>query len=154
MSEMASSYRRANAASSNNKHLQKQISRSAAERLSAEESHAQQIAQLQETADGFLAAQLAAEEKLLAAEEEVRLLKEQLSDSQDALAARMEGERLATEAKERAERESEDLRHQQASQDVILNDLKAVLEIEAVDRFKRSLAYDALLLREFERGMQ
>jgi hypothetical protein len=45
MSEMASNYRRANAALSDNKRLQKIISRSAAEKLSAEESHAQQIAQ-------------------------------------------------------------------------------------------------------------
>ncbi|KAK1592771.1 hypothetical protein Q3G72_030069 [Acer saccharum] len=30
----------------------------------------------------------------------------------------------------------------------------AVLEVEAVDRFKRSPAYDALLLREFEKGMR
>ena len=100
-----------NAVSRDNRRLQDQVSRSTAERLSVEASHAQQIAQLQESADGFLAAQLAAEEKLLAAEEEVRLLREQLSRSQDALAAHLEGERLATEAKERAERESEDLRH-------------------------------------------
>ena len=35
-----------------------------------------------------------------------------------------------------------------------MNDLKAVLEVEVVDRFKRFPAYDALLLREFERGMR
>ena len=39
--------------------------------------------------------------------------------SQDVLAARMEVERLAEEARDKAERESEDLRNQQASQDVI-----------------------------------
>ena len=65
----------------------------------------------------------------------------------------MEGESLANEAKEKAKRESEDLRHQQATQDLLMNDLKAILEVEAVDLFKRSPAYDALLLREFERGM-
>src|SRR5579862_4608706 len=32
--------------------------------------------------------------------------------------------------------------------------MKVVLEVEAVDRFKRSPAYDAFLLREFERGMR
>ena len=154
MSEMASSYRRMNAVSRDNRRLQDQVCRSMAERLSAEASHAQQIAQLRESADGFLAAQLAAEEKLLAAEEEVKLLKEQLFRSQDALATHMEGERLAMEAKDRAECEFEDLRHQQASQDVILNDMKAVLEVEVVDRLKRSPTYDALLLHEFERGMQ
>ena len=154
MSEMASTYRRANKALSDNKRLQKTISRSAAEKLSVEESHAQQIARMQEFADSSLATQLAAEEKLLAAEEQIKLLKEQLADSQDALVAHMEGESLANEAKEKAERESKDLRHQQATQDLLMNDLKAVLEVEAVDRFKRSPAYDALLLREFERGMR
>ena len=32
--------------------------------------------------------------------------------------------------------------------------MKVVLEVEAVDRFKRSPAYDAFLLREFEQGMR
>ena len=85
MSEMASSYRRGNAALKENKRLQDQVSRSTANRLSAEESYAQQLTQLRESADGFLAAQLATEEKLFAAEEEIKLLKEQLSGSQDAL---------------------------------------------------------------------
>ena len=46
------------------------------------------------------------------------------------------------------------MRIQLSSHEVILNDLKAMLEVEAVDRFKRSPAYDALLLREFEKGMR
>ncbi|KAK0582902.1 hypothetical protein LWI29_030944 [Acer saccharum] len=112
------------------------------------------LAQLRESTDGYLSAQLAAEEKLGAAEEEIRLLREQLSASQESLAARFETERLAEEAKEKAEREALDLRNQLTSQEVILNDLKAVLEVETVDRFKRSPAYDALLLREFEKGMR
>ncbi|KAK0585069.1 hypothetical protein LWI29_023016 [Acer saccharum] len=122
--------------------------------LSAKETHAQQLAQLREWADGHLSAQLAAEEKLGVAEEEIRLLREQLSTSQESLAARFEVERLAEDAKEKAEREAVDLRNQLASHEVILNDLKALLEVEAVDRFKRSPAYDALLLREFEKGMR
>ncbi|KAK0570834.1 hypothetical protein LWI29_007215 [Acer saccharum] len=97
---------------------------------------------------------LAAEEKLSAAEEEIRSLKEQLSASQESLVARLEADRLAEEAKEKAEREALDLRNQLSSRDVIFDDLKVVLEVEAVDRFKRSPAYDALLLREFERGMR
>ncbi|KAK1580809.1 hypothetical protein Q3G72_000332 [Acer saccharum] len=104
--------------------------------------------------NGYLSAQLATEEKLSAAEEEIRSLKDQLSASQESLAVRWEVERLAEEAKEKAEREALDLRNQLSSHDVIFNDLKAILEVEAVDRFKRSLAYDALLLREFERGMR
>ncbi|KAK0573562.1 hypothetical protein LWI29_009920 [Acer saccharum] len=87
-------------------------------------------------------------------EEEIRLLKEQLSTSQESLAARLEAKRLAEEAKEKAEREALDLRNQLSSRDIIFDDLKAVLEVEAVDRFKRSPAYDALLLRKFERGMR
>ena len=154
MSEMASAYRRANAASSDSRRLQKVISRSEAEKRSAEESYAQQIAQVQELADGHLAAQLAAEEKLLAAEEQIKQLKGQLADSQDALVAHMEGESLANEAKEKAERVSKDLQHQLATRDLLMKDLKAVWEVEAVDRFKKSPAYDALLFREFERGMR
>ncbi|KAK0573835.1 hypothetical protein LWI29_014302 [Acer saccharum] len=125
-----------------------------AEKLSAEETHAQQLAQLRESADGHLSAQLAAEEKLGVAEKEIRLLREQLSASQESLAARLEVERLAEDAKEKTEREAVDLRNQLASHKVILTDLKAVLEVEAVDRFKRSPTYDALLLREFEKGMR
>ena len=136
------------------KRLREQASLLEVEKLSAEDAHAQQLAQLRESADGHLSAQLAAEEKLGAAEEEIRLLREQLSANQESLAARFETERLAEEAKEKAEREALDLRNQLASHEVILNDLKAVLEVEAVDRFKRSPAYDALLLREFEKGMR
>ncbi|KAK0600499.1 hypothetical protein LWI29_015539 [Acer saccharum] len=112
------------------------------------------LAQLRESADGYLSAQLVAEEKLGAAEEEIRLLREQLSASQESVAARFETERLAEEVKEKAEREALDLRNQLTSHEVILNDLKAVLEVEAVDRFKRSPTYDALLLHEFEKGMR
>ncbi|KAK0605540.1 hypothetical protein LWI29_027929 [Acer saccharum] len=41
-----------------------------------------------------------------------------------------------------------------SSRELIFDNLKAVLEAKAVDRFKRSPAYDALLLHEFERGMR
>ncbi|KAK0592059.1 hypothetical protein LWI29_012594 [Acer saccharum] len=120
----------------------------------AEESHAQQFAQLRESSDGHLSARLAAEEKLSAAEEEIRSLKELLSSSQESFAARLEAERVAEEAKEKAELEAADLRNQLSSRDLIFENLKAVLEVESVDRFKRSPAYDALLLREFEKGMR
>ena len=62
----------------------------------------------------------------------------------------MEAERLVEEVRDKAEREFEDLRNQQASQDTIFGDLKAVLKVEDVDHFKRSPAYDVLLFREFE----
>ncbi|KAK0574470.1 hypothetical protein LWI29_024178 [Acer saccharum] len=143
MSELAESYRHGNKVSREGKRLREQASILAAEKLSTEESYAQQLAQLRESADGYLSTQLAAEEKLSAAEEEIRSLKEQLSASQESLAARLEAERLAEEAKEKAKREALDLRNQLSSRDVIFDDLKAVLEVEAVDHFKRSLAYDA-----------
>ena len=154
LSELTDNYRRGNFLSRDLKRLREQASLLEAEKLSAEETHAQQLAQLRESTDGHLSAQLAAEEKLGVAEEEIRLLREQLSVSQESLAARFEVERLAEDAKEKAEREAVDLRNQLASHEVILTDLKAVLEVEAVDRFKRSPAYDALLLREFEKGMR
>ncbi|KAK0580783.1 hypothetical protein LWI29_006169 [Acer saccharum] len=154
MSELAENYKYGNKVSREIKRLRKQASVLAVEKLFAEESYAQQLAQLRESADGYLSTQLAAKEKLSAAEEEIRSLKEQLSASQESLAARFEVERLAEEAKEKAEREALDLRNQLSSRDLIFDNLKAVLEVEAVDRFKRSPAYDALLLREFERGMR
>ena len=77
-----------------------------------------------------------------------------MSASQESFAARLEAERVAKEAKEKAEHEALDLRNQLSSRELIFDNLKAVLEVEAVDHFKRSPAYDALLLREFERGMR
>ncbi|KAK0578755.1 hypothetical protein LWI29_015694 [Acer saccharum] len=154
LSELTDNYRRGNFLSRDLKRLREQSSLLEAEKLEAEENHAQQLAQLRESTDGHLSAQLTVEEKLGVAEEEIRLLREQLSASQESLAARLEVERLTEDAKEKAEREAADLRNQLASHEVILTDLKAVLEVEAVDRFKRSPAYDALLLREFEKGMR
>ncbi|KAK0574143.1 hypothetical protein LWI29_018809 [Acer saccharum] len=137
LSELTDNYRRGNFLSRDLKRLREQSSLLEAKKLEAEETHAQQLAQLRESADGHLSAQLAAEEKL-----------------GESLAARLEVERLTKDAKEKAEREAADLHNQLASHEVILTDLKAVLEVEAVDRFKRSPAYDALLLREFEKGMR
>ncbi|KAK0575839.1 hypothetical protein LWI29_007994 [Acer saccharum] len=154
MSEMGESYKFGIRASREIKRLREQASVLAAEKLSAEESHAQQLAQLRESSDCHLSARLTAEEKLSAAEEEIRSLKELLSSSQESFAARLEAERVAEEAKEKAEQEAADLRNQLSSRDLIFENLKAVLEAESVDHFKRSPAYDALLLREFEKGMR
>ncbi|KAK1578078.1 hypothetical protein Q3G72_027349 [Acer saccharum] len=154
MSELAENYKYGNKTSREIKRLREQASTLAAEKLSAEESHAQQFAQLRESADGHLSTQLAAEEKLSAAEEEIRSLKEHLSASQESFAARLEAERVAEEAKEKAEHEALDLRNQLSSRELIFDNLKAVLKAEAVDRFKRSPAYDVLLLHKFERGMR
>ena len=154
MSELCDNYKYGNKASREIKRLREQTSVLAAEKLSAEESHAQQLAQLRESSDGHLSARLAAEDKLSATEEEIRSLKELLSVSQESFAARLEAKRVAEEAKEKAEHEAADLRNQLSSRELIFDNLKAVLETEAVDRFKRSPAYDALLLREFEKGMR
>ncbi|KAK0577521.1 hypothetical protein LWI29_034320 [Acer saccharum] len=138
MSEMGENYKFGIRASREIKRLREQAS----------------LAQFRESSDGHLSARLAAEEKLSAAEEEIRSLKELLSSSQESFAARLEAERVAEEAKEKAEQEAADLRNQLSSRDLIFENLKAVLEVESVDRFKRSPAYDALLLREFEKGMR
>ncbi|KAK0584097.1 hypothetical protein LWI29_007595 [Acer saccharum] len=90
ISELAESYRHGNKVSRESKRLREQASILAAEKLSAEDSYAQQLAQLREPADDYLSAQLAAEEKLSAAEEEIHSLKEQLSVSQESLAKRLE----------------------------------------------------------------
>ena len=76
MSEMAENYRRWNHSSRENKCLREQVSILAAEKLSAAESYAQHSTQVRESADGFLAVQLAAEEKLSVVEEENRSLRE------------------------------------------------------------------------------
>ncbi|KAK0592892.1 hypothetical protein LWI29_027323 [Acer saccharum] len=74
--------------------------------------------------------------------------------SLESFAARLEAEQVAEEAKEKAEHKALDLRNQLSSRELIFDNLKAVLEAETVDHFKRSPAYDALLLRKFERGMR
>ena len=56
MSEMADNYMCRNTVSRENRRLRDQASRSEADKLVAKESHAQQLAQLQDSADGFLAA--------------------------------------------------------------------------------------------------
>ena len=77
MNELAENYRHGIAISKENKRLREHASIWTAEKISSEESHVQQLAQLRESADGHLSTRLAAEEKLSAAEEEIRLLKEQ-----------------------------------------------------------------------------
>ena len=74
MSEMADSYKRWNHASKENKRLREQVSLLVAVKLSTAESHAQHSTQMRESADRFLAAQLAAEE-------ENQSLQEQLAES-------------------------------------------------------------------------
>ncbi|KAK0596953.1 hypothetical protein LWI29_020493 [Acer saccharum] len=123
MSELGENYKYGIRASREVKRLLEQASVLAAEKLSVEESHAQQLAQ-----SFYLRSRV--------------------------LRSTFGGRAVAEEAKEKAEHEAADLRNQLSSRDLIFNNLKAVLEAESVDRFKRSPAYDALLLREFEKGMR
>ena len=151
---MAANYRRGTSSAKEIKNLREQVSRLAAEKHSAEESYNQRLAQMRESADGSLAARLAAEEKLHAAENDIRALRRHLSANQDSLTASMKSQRKPEEAKSKAEQELDDLQNELASKDAILAAMKDELEVQAVDRFKRSPAFDALLLREFERGMR
>ena len=56
ISEMADNYRLGNAVSAENRRLREQVSHSAADKFSVEESYVQQLTQLREFANGFLAA--------------------------------------------------------------------------------------------------
>ena len=56
MNELAKNYRHGIAISKENKRLREQASNWAAEKISSEESHAQQVAQLKESVDGHLSA--------------------------------------------------------------------------------------------------
>ena len=58
-------------------------------------------------------------------------------------------EQKAEEAKLSYERRIEDLNCQGLTVESLSKEARLELEIQGVDRFKRSPAYDALLLREF-----
>ncbi|MDK0698809.1 hypothetical protein P5E74_14320, partial [Clostridium perfringens] len=77
------------------------------------------------------------------AEEQVRALRDQLSSSQDAL---VRAEQNAEDAKASYERRIEDLGQQALTVKSLSKEARLELEIQGVDRFKRSPAYDALLL--------
>lgn len=100
--------------------------------------------------DQCLARQLEAEQRASLADEQVGALRDQLSSSQDAL---LRAEQNAEDAKASYERRIEDLGQQALTVKSLSKEARLELEIQGVDRFKRSPAYDALLLREFQRGM-
>ena len=62
-------------------------------------------------------------------------------------------EQNAEDAKSTYERRIEDLECRALTVKELSKEARLELELQSVDRFKRSLAYDALLLREFQRGM-
>jgi hypothetical protein len=100
--------------------------------------------------DQCLARQLEAEQRASSAAEEVKVLRDQLSSTQDAL---LQAEQSAEDAKFAYERRIEDLERQALTVRSLSKEARLELELQSVDRFKRSPAYDALLLREFQRGM-
>ena len=65
----------------------------------------------------------------------------------------LQAKQNAEDAKSSYERRIEDLERQALTVRSLSNEARLELEIQGVDRFKRSPAYDALLLREFQRGM-
>ena len=100
--------------------------------------------------DQCLARQLEAEQRASSAADEVQILKDQLSSVQGAL---LQAEQSAEDAKSAYERRIEDLERQALTVKSLSEEARLELEIQSVDRFKKSPAYDALLLREFQRGM-
>ena len=65
----------------------------------------------------------------------------------------LQAEQIAEDAKSAYEHRIEDLERQALTVRSLSKEARLELEIQSVDRFKKSPAYDALLLREFQRGM-
>ena len=77
---------------------------------------------------------------------EVRTLQDQLSSTREAL---LRAEQNAEDAKSAYERRIDDLECQTLTAKELSKGARLEMELQSVDRFKRSPAYDALLLREF-----
>ncbi|KAK1576184.1 hypothetical protein Q3G72_011626 [Acer saccharum] len=93
-----------------------------------------------------LARQMEAEQRASSAAEEVRTLQDQLSSTREAL---LRAEQNAEDAKSAYERRIDDLECQALTAKELSKGARLEMELQSVDRFKRSPAYDALLLREF-----
>ena len=100
--------------------------------------------------DQCLARQMEAEQSASFAAEEVKTLQDQLSSTQDAL---LQAEQNAEDVKSSYECRIEDLERQALTVKSLSKEARLELEIQGVDHFKRSSAYDALFLREFQRRM-
>ncbi|KAK0570577.1 hypothetical protein LWI29_003400 [Acer saccharum] len=97
-----------------------------------------------------LGRQMEAEQRATSAAEEVRTLQDQLSSTREAL---LRAEQNAEDAKSAYERRIDDLECQALTAKELSKGARLEMELQSVDHFKRSPAYDALLLREFQRGM-
>ncbi|KAK0574707.1 hypothetical protein LWI29_027775 [Acer saccharum] len=91
-----------------------------------------------------LARQMEAEQRASSAAEEVRTLQDQLSSTREAL---LRAEQNAEDAKSAYERRINDLECQALTAKELSKGSRLEMELQSVDRFKRSPAYDALLLR-------
>ncbi|KAK0596867.1 hypothetical protein LWI29_019769 [Acer saccharum] len=102
-------------------------------------------AQLKESEDHCSRAELARQEEARSSE-----MLDQLSSTREAL---LRAEQNAEDAKSAYERRINDLECQALTAKELSKGSRLEVELQSVDRFKRSPAYDALLLREFQRGM-
>ncbi|KAK0579169.1 hypothetical protein LWI29_022147 [Acer saccharum] len=130
--------------------LEAQLKESEDHRSRAELSCQEEARSSQVLLDQCLARQVEAEQRASSAAEEVKTLQDQLSSTQEAL---LRSEQNAEDAKSSYECRIDDLERQALTVKSLLKEARLELEIQSVDHFKRSPAYDVLLLREFPRGM-
>ncbi|KAK0580989.1 hypothetical protein LWI29_008507 [Acer saccharum] len=108
-------------------------------------------AQLKESEDHCSRAELARQEEARSSQMLLdQCLARQMEAEQRASSA---AEENAEDAKSSYERRIDDLERQALSVESLSKEARLKLELQNVDRFKRSPAYDALLLLEFQRGM-
>ena len=96
--------------------------------------------------DRCLASQMEADQRASLAAEETKTLRDLLSSTQESM---LRAEQKAEEAKSSYKRRIEDLEHQALTVESLSKEARLELEIQGVDRFKRSPTYDALHLKEF-----
>ncbi|KAK1575900.1 hypothetical protein Q3G72_009348 [Acer saccharum] len=150
VAEMSKAYRTSEAQEERIKRLEAQLKESEDRRARVELACQEGARSNQVLLDQCLARQMEAEQKASFAAEEAKTLQDQLSSTQDAL---LQAEQNAEDAKSSYEYRIENLEHQALTVKSLSKEARLELEIQGVDRFKRSPAYDALLLREFQRGM-
>ncbi|KAK1566835.1 hypothetical protein Q3G72_004712 [Acer saccharum] len=150
VAEMSKAYRTGEAQEDRIKRLEAQLKKSEDRRARAELACQEGVKSNQVLLDQYLACQMEAEQKASFAAEEAKTLQDQLSSTQDAL---LQAEQNAEDAKSSYDRRIEDLERQALTVRSLSKEARLELEIQGVDHFKRSPAYDALLLQEFQRGM-
>ena len=150
VAEMSEACLTSQAQSDRIKRLEAQLKESEDNRARVELACQEKIKSHQEFMDRCLASQLEAEQRASLATDEAKRLRDLLSSTQEAM---LQAEQKAEEARLGYERQAEDLKNQALTVKSLSKEARLELEIQGVDRFKRSPAYDALLLREFHQGM-